>query len=90
MNGQEYYVDSYVIGFKDISLSQVQNLRLRWLNEGYENDRLVMQQNANGKWSLFTNENSFRQVQHRRIMLDRLNPDMKISEQRHYELEKQK
>ena len=88
MNGQEFFVDSYVIGYKDISLSQVQNLRLRWLNEGYVNDRLVMQQNANGKWSLFTNENSFRQVQHRRIMLDRLNPDMKISEQRHYELEK--
>ena len=88
MNGQEFFVDSYVIGYKDISLSQVQNLRLRWLNEGYANDRLVMQQNGNGKWSLFTNENSFRQVQHRRIMLDRLNPDMNISEQRHYELEK--
>lgn len=88
MNGQEFFVDSYVIGYKDISLSQVQNLRLRWLNEGYVNDRLVMQQNANGKWSLFTNENSFRQVQHRRIMLDRLNPDMKISEMRHYELER--
>lgn len=88
MNGQEFFVDSYVIGYKDISLSQVQNLRLRWLAEGYANERLVMQQNANGKWSLYTNENSFRHVQHRRIMLDRLNPDMKISEQRHYELER--
>ena len=88
MNGQEFFVDSYVIGYKDISLSQVQNLRLRWLNEGYANDRLVMQQNSNGKWSLFTNGNSFRKVQHRRIMLDRLNPDLKISDKRHYELER--
>ncbi|MDZ5759328.1 N-acetylmuramoyl-L-alanine amidase [Carnobacterium maltaromaticum] len=89
MNGQEFFVDSYLVGYKGITLKQLQNLRVRWMNnEKIPESKIAMIQEANGTYSLYTRENSFRQVQHRRIMLDRLNPDLKISEQRHYELEK--
>lgn len=88
INGQEFFVDSYLIGYKDITLQQLQNLRLRWIKEGYAENRLVMTQNQSGSWNLYTNQNSFRAVQHRRIMLDRLNGDINISDKRHYELER--
>ncbi len=32
MNGQKFFVDSYLIGYKGIPLKQLQNLRVRWMN----------------------------------------------------------
>ena len=89
MNGQEFFVDSYLIGYKGITLKQLQNLRVRWMNnEKIPESQIAMIQENNGLWSLYTRDNSFRNVQHRRIILDRLNSDLNISDKRHYELEK--
>ena len=89
MEGEEFKVDSYLCGYKNITLKQLQNLRVRWMNnEKIPESQIAMIQETNGLWSLYTRDNSFRNVQHRRIMLDRLNSDLNISDKRYYELEK--
>ncbi|MDW5524689.1 N-acetylmuramoyl-L-alanine amidase [Carnobacterium maltaromaticum] len=89
MEGEEFKVDSFLCGYKNITLKQLQNLRVRWMNnEKIPESQIAMIQETNGLWSLYTRDNSFRNVQHRRIMLDRLNSDLNISDKRYYELEK--
>lgn len=89
MEGATFDVDSWLIGYKNINLSQVQNLRLRWINnEKIPESKIRMIKEANGLYSLYTAENTFVEVQHRRLMLDRLNPNLGLSNQRYYELEK--
>lgn len=88
MEGFSFNVDSYLWGYKDISLAQLQNLRVRWTNRlGVDPNRLVQRQ-SNGNYSLFISGLDMREVQHWNVGDNVRNADMKISDKRYYEKEK--
>lgn len=88
MEGKSHEVDSYLFGYKDITLEQLQNIRVRWTRQlGVDESRLSQRQ-ANGKHSIFVGSNSFREIQHWMVGQNQANADMNISDKRYYELEK--
>ena len=88
MEGQSFEVDSWLFGYKDITLSQLQNIRVRWTNRlGIAEDRLSQRKNGN-LHGIYVGSNSFREIQHLMVGENQRNADMNISNKRHYELEK--